>query len=458
MDRLSSMDAMFLDVEQSGPSVAVGGAMEIAGKAPTLGALKEFIASRLPSMPRFRQVVVASRTKVRQAKWVDVEPDLDHHVRQVKLKRGDTIDATVSQVMEIPLDRDRPLWDATMVSGYSASHWCVIVRLHHSIADGQGALILLGRMIDLSPEGGITLADGITAMVKPESQDEPTEGQAEGGLDALRARFVKAVEAGFETTGQFISTYPDTVRTLANLLPQPATELSGRVSGKRTWVGGHYPLSDVKKARKSFKGVTINDMVLASVAYGFTKLLESRGENPQGRTLRAVMPVSLRTNMDSNNQVSILPAPLPLGDMDPIKRMRLIKTSTKYSKRSMLPKITDQLLKAGEKVTPAPLQEFVLARGGAATQYFAETLVTNVPGPMIPLYFMGQEAIGNTPIIPIEGSMRIIVGITSFLDELNIGITGDGEYAKDIDVLLAGITSGFDELVELAAAQRATKT
>lgn len=456
MDRLSSMDEMFLDVEQSGPSVAVGSVMEVAGKAPTLGQLKKFIAGRLEAMPRFRQVVVPSRSKVRHAKWMDVEPDLDQHVRAVELSPGDSIDPTVSHVMEVPLDRERPLWDATLVSGYSPEKWCVIIRLHHSIADGQGALILLGRLIDLSPEGGVTLGDVIVSMTVPPEQDEPTEEEANTGLAAVSAKLMQAVEAGFQVAGQFISTYPDTVRTLANMLPQRSSELTGMVSSRRTWVGGHYPLADVKRARKAFPGVTINDMVLASVAYGFTKLLQSRGEDPSGRTLRAVMPVSLRTNADSNNQVAILPAPLPLGDIDPIKRMRMIKTSTKHSKRSMLPVITDQVVRASEKVTPAPLQEFVVSRSGVASQYFSETLVTNVPGPTIPLYFMGRATVGNTPIIPIEGSMRIIVGITSYLDELNIGITGDGEHATDVDVLLTSICAGFDELVDLAEALRST--
>jgi diacylglycerol O-acyltransferase len=172
------------------------------------------------------------------------------------------------------------LWDATLVSGYSSEKWCVIIRLHHSIADGQGALILLGRLIDLSPEGGVTLADAIVAMTVPPEQDEPTESESDGGLAGLSAKLVQAVEAGFETAGQFISTYPDTVRTLANMLPQRSSELTGMVSGRRVWVGGHYPLADVKRARKAFLGVTINDMVLASVAYGFTKLLESRGDDP----------------------------------------------------------------------------------------------------------------------------------------------------------------------------------
>ena len=97
-----------------------------------------------------------------------------------------------------------------------------------------------------------------------------------------------------------------------------------------------------------------------------------------------------------------------------------------------------------------------MAKAGVGTELFSETLVTNVPGPMIDLYFMGHPAKGNIPIIPIEGSMRIIVGITSYKHDLNIGITGDGEHAQDVDVLLAGILSGFDEICKLGA-ERAAK-
>lgn len=453
MDRLSAMDASFLDIEKSGPPVAVGTAMEIEGKAPTLSELKDFVAGRLPAMPRFRQKVVVSRTKVRHGKWVDAEPDLDHHVREFKLDEGQSIDDAVSQIMMQQLDHGRPLWDCHLIDGYSESRWCIVWRLHHTVADGQGALILLGRTIDMSPEGGFTLADAILSMMSPQDDQEHTADDPESGLRALTTKTQKALEAALETIGDFIATSPDTLRTLMVMMPQRGTDLTGEVSASRRWVGGHYPLGDIKRARRELKGVTINDMVLSSVAVGFRKLLESRGVDPKGRTVRAVMPVSLRRDMASNNQVSLLPAPLPVGELDPVKRMKTIREATKISKRSKVPVIGDAMIRTSEKFTPAPLQEFVLANSGAGSQYFSETLVTNVPGPMVPLYYMGHRAIGNMPIIPIEGSIRIIIGITSYLNDLNIGITGDGENASDVDVLLAGILAGFDELVEYADAK-----
>ncbi len=405
MDRLSSMDSMFLDIEKSGPSVAVGSALMIEGKAPSLAKLRGYFKERIKDMPRFRQKVVSSRTKVRQAKWVDVEPDLTYHVSEVKVKPGESFDPVVSAVMERPMDRTRPLWDATMVTGYSDSEWTVIIRLHHSIADGQGAVILLGELIDVTPDGSFRLAAGIKKMMTPK-KPEDDQVETENVLDAIATKALRSIEMSLELLGQFISTSPDTVRSLINLAPHRPSDLTGTVSDHRKWVGGQYSLDEVKVARKSFKGVTINDIVLAAVAVGFTRLLESRGQNANGRTLRAVMPVSLRRDFAANNQVSILPAPLPLGQMDPVKRMRLIKESTKHAKRSMLPVISNQLMKASEKVVPAPVQEYVLNQSGASTEYFSETLVTNVPGPMIDLYFMGQPAKGNIPIIPIEGSMR----------------------------------------------------
>lgn len=455
MDRLSSMDSMFLEIEQSGPSVAVGSAMMVNGPAPSLAKLRAYFAERIEDMPRFRQKVVSSRTKVRQAKWVEVEPDLTYHVTEVRLNPGDSFDPVVSATMERPMDRRQPLWDATLVSGYSTTEWTLIIRLHHSIADGQGALILLGELIDVTPDGSFRLAAGIKKMMTPKAP-ETDEVETSSKLDELTTKALRSIEKSLEALGQLISTSPDTIRSIANLAPKRPTSLTGPVSNQRKWVGGQFSLDDVKLARKSFKGVTINDMVLAAVAVGFSQLLESRGENPNGRTLRAVMPVSLRRDFAANNQVGILPAPLPLGDMDPVKRMRLIKESTKHAKRSMLPVITDQVVKASQKVVPAPVQEFVVSKSGVSTEFFGETLVTNVPGPAIDLYFMGQSTKGTIPIIPIEGSMRIIVGITSFQHDLNIGITGDGEHARDVDVLLAGIQAGFAEICELGA-KRAAK-
>lgn len=456
MERLSSMDAAFLEIEKSGPSVAVGSAMMVYGKAPSLAKLHAYFEERIKDMPRFRQKVVSSRTKVRQAKWVDDVPDLKHHVKEVKLKPGESFDPVVSKLMEEPMDRNRPLWDARMVTGYSTTEWTLIIRLHHSIADGQGAVILLGELIDVTPDGSFRLAQGIKRMLAPKEREDDSV-ETENALDAAATKALKAIEKSLETLGQLIATSPDTIRSLIDLAPRRPTELTGAVSEKRKWVGGQYSLDDVKEARKAFKGVTINDIVLASVAYGFTRLLESRGESTNGRTLRAVMPVSLRRDFQANNQVGILPAPLPLGDMDPAKRMRLIKESTKHAKRSMLPVIGEGVRKASQKVIPAPVQEYVLNASGTGTEYFSETLVTNVPGPQIDLYFMGQKAKGSIPIIPIEGSMRVIVGITSFQHDLNIGITGDGEHATDVDVLLKGIDAGFDEICALAAKKAAKR-
>lgn len=451
MERLGTVDSLFLDVERSGPSVAVGAVTELAGAPPTLAELRAFVADRLPGMPRFRQRVEESRTKVRSAKWVEVEPDLTYHIRAVELE-GKSRDEAVSRLMEDPMDRDRPLWDITMMTGYSDTQWSLIIRLHHSIADGQGALILIGHLIDMTPQGDFTLADALATSQS--DHDEAEEDLPASGLEAITTNITKSVETGFEVVGQFISTYPDTVRALADLAPKPPSDLGGMVSARRKWIGGHYPLDKVKAARKAYPGVTINDLVLASVAMGFTALLESRGENCDGRTLRAVMPVTLRSDMSANNQVGILPAPLPLGEMDPMKRMKLIRKATKRSKRSMLPKITDEVARTVGKATPSAIKQQVVNHSGAASQYFAETLVTNVPGPRTPLFFMGRQVVSQIPIIPIEGSMRIIVGITSYVNDLNIGITGDGENATDVDVLLEGITSGMDELVDRAAGSR----
>ena len=200
------------------------------------------------------------------------------------------------------MDRNRPLWDATVVTGYSTTEWTVIIRLHHSIADGQGALILLGELIDVTPDGSFRLAAGIKKMMAPkEREDEAIE--TDGPVDAAVAQALRSIEKSLEALGQLIATSPDTIRSMVSMAPRRPTELTGPVTDHRKWVGGQFSLDDVKLARKSFKGVTINDMVLAAVAIGFSKLLESRGVNPNGRTLRAVMPVSLRRDFQANNQV-----------------------------------------------------------------------------------------------------------------------------------------------------------
>ncbi len=455
MERLSAIDSVWLELEQSGPPVAVGGVTEIAGTPPTIAELRKFMTDRVAQMPRFRQKVVASRSKVLQPKWVDVEPDMAHHVQAMHIKPGrKNLDAAVSKIMEIPVNREHPLWDYHLVTGYSKSQFAVVTRLHHTIADGQGALMLLGRTIDLTAEGGGTLTDAIIAMTAP---PEESDVSSKSAIQLAADHTVAQTEAAIAALGQFIRTAPDTLRGIASFAPQKPTELSGVVSTKRKWVSAHYSLGKVKIAGKAFK-CTVNDIVLAGVTAGFQDLLQSRGLNIEGRTVRGVMPISLRPPGDtsSDNQVSLLPAPLPVGQADPTKRIKMIRNSTKHAKRSMVPILTDAIMRISAKVTPAPVQNFVVSKSGWTSEWFAETLITNVPGPQLQLYFMGREILGILPIIPVEGTTRIVIGITSYNGSLNIGITGDGEHAVDVDILLKGILKGLQELVDIAEQPQAS--
>ncbi len=449
MERLNAIDAIWLELEQSGPPVAVGCVMPVAGTAPTIGQLREFMTERVALMPRFRQKVVASRAKVLQRKWVEVEPDMTHHVQAMRIKPGkNSLDDAVSKIMEIPINREHPLWDMHLVTGYSNTAFAVVTRLHHTIADGQGALLLLGRTIDLTAESGATLTDAIIAMTTPpEDHGDTGKSTIQAAADQVAAQ----AEAAIGALGHFLRTAPDTLRGLASFAPQRPTELSGVVSAKRKWVSADYPLDKVKSARREFK-CTVNDIVLAGVTAGFQQLLVSRGMDIEGRTVRGVMPVSLRPPGDtsSDNQVSLLAAALPVGQKDPIKRIKTIRNSTRQAKRSMVPILTDTIMRVTEKVTPAPLQNLVVSKSGWTSEWFAETLITNVPGPQMQLYFMGREVLGILPIIPVEGTTRIVIGITSYNGALNIGITGDGEHAADVDILLKGLLDGLQELADLA--------
>ena len=458
MEKVSTVDSVFLDVEhEGGPALAVGIALQISGKPPTLAQLRGFVRSRLSGVERFRQRAVPSRSPSLTGKWVTVDPDLNYHVTQRKIRSGDTIDATVSKIMMLPFDRTRPLWDCTLLTGYAPDQWTCVWRLHHSIADQSSPLVMLGRTIDLSPEGGVTLSDALAASAFS-STDDVEQTVAPGGLGGVMAKSVKAVEEGLDSLGQFIATSPDTVLTLREVMPKRSTELTSSVSDERVWVGGRYPLSHVKIARKAFAGVSVTDMVLASVAVGFRRLFESRGEDPTGRTVRAVIPMPAGSVAQESGEADggLLPAMLPVGETDVLRRLKIVRASTKHGQRSMAPLIGDRLRKATERAAPRLLLSF-MEMEQTAPQYFSETLVASTPGPTTTLYFMGKKLIGSVPMVPISEAMRIVVGVTTYCDALDIGVTGDGLYAPDVDVLLRGMIEGLDELVQVAAAQRARR-
>jgi WS/DGAT/MGAT family acyltransferase len=237
--------------------------------------------------------------------------------------------------------------------------------------------------------------------------------------------------------------------SLRNLLqPAAGSSLNGPIGPHRRWAWARSRLSDVKAIRTQHGG-TVNDVVLAVITRGFRDLLTRRGENVEGRVVRTMVPVSVRTQSERgtyNNKVSAMFADLPVGIADPLERLDSIRAQM-VGLKERRQAIAGSTLTSLSGFAPAML----LALGGRVVtrtpQRAVNTVTTNVPGPQHPMYLEGCRLLEYFPFVPLAGHVRIGVAIVSYDGGLNFGVTGDYETAADIGVVCDGIEAGIGELL-----------
>jgi WS/DGAT/MGAT family acyltransferase len=211
-------------------------------------------------------------------------------------------------------------------------------------------------------------------------------------------------------------------------------------------------LADVKKVRAALGG-TVNDVVLTVITNGFRELLLQRGEElPSERSVRTMVPVSVRRRGERgvyNNRVSAVFAGLPVGLDDPAQRLEQIRAEMDGVKQSKQAVAGDVLSSLSGFAPP-----LLLALGSrlvtVSPRLNMHTATTNVPGPQQPVQTLGRKMLESFPFVPVVGSIRIVVAIFSYDGGLYFGITGDYDGAPDVDVLSAGIKRGMEDLLALA--------
>jgi WS/DGAT/MGAT family acyltransferase len=456
-DRLHALDAVWREMEGSGPSIAIGTVAVADGPAPSVADAVALIAERVPRMPRMRQVLSTPTVGLRRPAWVPAEGfDVAAHVHAMTVGpdqapiRPATMDEAVSRIMERRLPDGLPLWDAWVVDGLADGRWALVWRVHHTVVDGLGALALLGEGFDTAADGGPTLAQAVLAgQAQPRGWGEQAAGRGGwGGL--LRSAGVGMGQA----VDMARAVLPHVAPAVTAATPHRPSSLAAAVGDRRRWVSVNVPLADVKAARRAF-GVTVNDVVLACVGGGFRALLAHRGEPLEGRAVRNLVPVAMAPAADGHagNRVSGLLGHLPVGEPDPLVRLRAITAAVRHGKHAQQAATLALLIDLADRAVPNAVQDLAVSTVGRyAPALFIDTLTTNVPGPPFPVFLLGRRVRAMYPIIPVAGHTAITTGIFSYDGWLDVGVSGDGEHAGDIDVLAEGIRASAAEYAALAAA------
>jgi WS/DGAT/MGAT family acyltransferase len=459
-DRLTGLDSSFLHLERDAAHMHVAGCMVFEGEPPTYDELIEQIAGRLHLVPRYRQRLAFVPFNQGRPVWVD-DPhfNIAFHVRHTALPSpgGDTqLKRLTGRVFSQALDRSRPLWEIWLVEGLSDGRFALLSKTHHALVDGVSGVDIITVLFDTSPDP--------VPVAPPENQwvPRPLPTGAQLLADALLeratvpaeiARGVRATLRGprnvFGRFGRAVGGV--TAMARAGLQAAPSSPLNVHIGPHRrfTWVQG-----DLRefKAIKNALGGTVNDVVLAVVAGALGRYLRMHAEATQDTVLRAMVPISVRADVEHGalgNRVAAMWAPLPIGMTDPVQRLLTIS-------RDM-----DGIKESGQAVGAQVLTELsgfapptIMAQAARlqAHQRLFNLVVTNVPGPQVPLYMLGRELEAMFPMVPLAENQALGIAIMSYNGQLNFGLNADYDAMPDLEALADELRASIDELVAAAGA------
>ena len=461
--KLTPLDASFLHLETPGTHMHIGG-VAIFERSPlgTGRALYDGLAAaiepRLDLMPRYRQKLAFVPLSLDTPVWVD-DPDFDisNHLLRAALPKpgGDReLQDLIGRVFSRQLDRRRPLWEIYIVEGLEDGRWALMTKSHHAMVDGISNLELATILLDVEAEP----SERPFGVSRWEARESPT---AMGLLiDSLRqrvtrpARVLSAARAVAGQPGRLANALRDTASGLASMaghVGAPKSPINGKTGPTRVFAYSRFPLEDFRTVKGVFGG-TINDAVLAVVAGGLRHFLIARGIDPDDpeSALQALCPVSIRDTSERTalgNRLAMLLVDLPIGEVDPALRMAAVRATVDQLKARKQAVGADFLLNLAG-FAPSTLHAMV-ARASLRNISF-NLIVTNVPGPQIPLYCQGARLVEVFPIAFLYEGQQVAVAIFSYNGTLNFGYIADGQGVPDVTVFAQCVEEGLRELVEAA--------
>jgi WS/DGAT/MGAT family acyltransferase len=449
-ERLSALDASFLAVERPTAPMHVGWVAKFdppeRGPRPTFDDLASHIAGRLGNAPRYRQRLADVPLAVHDPIWVD---DADFDPRAHLHPAGErTLDELIRDAFSTPLERDRPLWEMWLAPELPDGRIAMVGKAHHCMVDGIAALQLAGLLLDREPnETNGHASNGWAPVTAPTPRERFAQAVADRAEDGATLALAPLKLAG---SPRRLRTVPRAVRrgvrTLAHtVLPPARSSLLNRPgSPERHLELLSRPLDELRDLRRRYR-VTVNDTVLAACAGALRRFAQRRGEEP--RALKAMVPVDVRTSDDSadtGNRISFLFVELPCHEPDPLVRLMLVHRATAQRKRDGEAEDTDNALRA-LALTPGPVQR-ALAQAVAHPRLF-NLVVSNVPGPSLPLYLRGCRLRELHPAVPLADRHALSIGFATVDGRACFGLYADAVTLPDAHALAADLDASIDELV-----------
>jgi diacylglycerol O-acyltransferase len=462
LDRLTAVDASFLTNEKANAHMHVGAILIFEGPPPKYVDLVEHVRGRLGQVPRFRQKLVVPPLEAGRPLWADdVNFNLGYHIRHTALPDpgGEAqLKRLAGRVFSQQLDRSKPLWELWLVQGLERDRFAILTKTHHAMVDGISGVDIGTVLFDFEPIPE-------PASTSEEWMPQPEPGTAElvaRGVSDVVAAPVKLAERAVEAVRHPESAARRAVEALEGLTeivsafadPAPDVPLNQPIGPHRRYVWARSELATFKRIKDALGG-TVNDVVLAVVTGAVRDWLHRRSIRTEGLELRALVPVSIRSEDERGNlgnRIALMRGPLPVYVEDPVRRLRVVSDAMEGLKRSKQALGAEVISRFNDFAPPTLLAQ--ASRINFSTRLF-NMIVTNVPGPQLPLYVLGREMEEVFPVAFLPENHALAVAIMSYNGKVGFGLLADYDSMEDIETLSQGLEDSLAELERAASAAAA---
>ncbi len=466
MKQLQGMDASFVALETRTSPMHIGSLLIYNPETAPGGFVRykdilRFFESRMQLSKTMRQRLVRVPFDLDYPYWVeDKDFDLEYHVRHVALpKPGDWRQLCIqaARIFARPLDLTRPPWEFTVIEGIdnvpgvAPGSYAMVTKVHHAAIDGMSGIDLMEALHTLDPNA------------PPPDTPDTWKGEELPNFAELMAKsWINNLANPVRQLDVAAKAMPGVAKAIKGLIAKdfkldgamlaPRTRFNTVISANRVVEGRSVPLADIKAIREAAPGAKVNDVFLTIIGGAMRKYLKHHGELPD-KSLTAMAPISVRSSGekgDMGNQVAAMVAPLGTQIEDPLERLAFVHSQTVNSK-AMTDAIGARNMTEMSKVSPAlfmALGAQLYTRLGLANRVGPPftTVVTNVPGPPVPIYSSGARLESMMGLLCLTDGMALGHVVQSYVKEATIAFTACRDVMSDPDFYAQCIEDSFTEL------------
>jgi len=476
VEQLTGVDASFVYTETSRTPMHIG-SLCIYDPSSAPGGKVRFkdilshVGSRLHLSRSFRQKLQKMPLNVDHPYWIDdPEFDIEFHIRHIALPQpGDWRQLCIqtARLHSRPIDLSKPLWEFWVIEGLDnipnipKGSYAIVSKIHHSAIDGVSGVEIAQAVHTLTPE-----------IVEPEQPPERHKTYRPSSLELLAKVQLNAVTKPFHRIDVVRRMAPGAMKYLAGVRrgefelfgkKVPRTRFNGVASGQRVVDGRGFDLENIKTIRKKIPGATVNDVMLTLVGGALRKYLKEKGELP-AEPMIAMAPVSVRSENEKGamgNEVSALSVSVGTHISDPLARLHYVYDTTKTSK-AMSNAIGARQLADASKLAPSMVSGVaarLYTRLGLANRIrpIFNTVVSNVPGPPVPLYMNGAKMVASYGLGPVLDGVGLFHAVTSYCGQIVVCFSSCRKMMPDPEHYVQCLQDSYDELYDAAVKKSGKK-